>query len=305
MFDAKSILEGLVRNAAPPQQAQGGGGGLADIFAEILKGGGNQQQPGAGAPGGSAGGGGLGDILGEISRRMTQPGQAGSQAGEATNAVPGGGSGGLEDIFAQIQAKLNQAGGAVAGPNAGSITDILGKVLTQATQGAQEGASKIGQATGATDAMRGAVGRATGQTPGDLMQQIKDLIQQNPMMAGTVAGGLGGLLLGPRTGRSLAGTAAQAGALTLIGGLAYKAFQNYQAGRPLITGATPAEAAPQGSGFGPAAQTNNMALHYIQAMIAAASARVACTSSGGRMLGRMWNRAMRHRGLPTARAASM
>jgi len=39
MFDAKSILEGLVRGASPQAQQQGGGGGgLADILGEILKG---------------------------------------------------------------------------------------------------------------------------------------------------------------------------------------------------------------------------------------------------------------------------
>ena len=37
----------------------------------------------------------------------------------------------------------------------------------------------------------------------------------------------------------------------------------------------------------------------------AAIARVACTISGATMLGRMWRSAIRHGGLPTARAASM
>src|SRR5215470_13805536 len=40
------------------------------------------------------------------------------------------------------------------------------------------------------------------------------------------------------------------------------------------------------------------------AMIAAAIDSVACTRSAGRMLGRMWNSAMRQGGLPIARAAS-
>src|SRR6185503_5322179 len=40
------------------------------------------------------------------------------------------------------------------------------------------------------------------------------------------------------------------------------------------------------------------------AMMAAAIESVACTSSAGRMFGRMWNRAMRQGGLPMARAAS-
>ena len=79
-------------------------------------------------------------------------------------------------------------------------------------------------------------------------------------------------MLGTRAGRSIAANAARIGALAMIGGLAYKAMQNYQAGKPLITGATTTEAAPAGSGFEPAAVTNDAAVHYIQAMIAAASA---------------------------------
>jgi len=40
------------------------------------------------------------------------------------------------------------------------------------------------------------------------------------------------------------------------------------------------------------------------AMMAAAIDNVACTSSAGMMFGKMWNSAMRQRGLPMARAAS-
>src|SRR5262249_128847 len=90
--------------------------------------------------------------------------------------------------------------------------------------------------------------------------------------AGAAAGGLGGLVLGTQAGRSLAATAARLGALAMIGGLAYKALQNYQTGKPLITGAVSAEPPPAGSGFEPSAVTNDAAVHYIQAMIAAAHA---------------------------------
>jgi uncharacterized membrane protein YebE (DUF533 family) len=83
---------------------------------------------------------------------------------------------------------------------------------------------------------------------------------------------LGGLILGTQTGRGLAVGAAKIGALALIGGLAYKAFQNYQAGRPLIDGPHSAEAAPKGTGFEPQALTNQSATLYIRAMIAAADA---------------------------------
>jgi|CXWK01.1.fsa_nt_gi uncharacterized membrane protein YebE (DUF533 family) len=295
MFDAKSILEGLVRGAQPNQAPQQqGGGGLGDLLGEILKGG---QQ--SGGQGGGQGGGGLGDILAELGKKIAPQGGSGQQGGgggglgdilkdiqskmgqaqqpgtrSAAPSAGGDAGGGLGDILGQLKDKLGQAGGSIGGGagsagGSGSIIDVLGQILGQATQGAKEGATRIGEATGAKDAL----GRATSDPQvADALNRLKELVQNNPFAAGTAAGGLGGLVLGTRTGRSLAGTAARVGALALIGGLAYKAFQNYQAGKPLITGVTDAQAAPQGSGFEPAAVTNEAATLYIRAMIAAAAA---------------------------------
>lgn len=284
MFDAKSILEGLVRGAAQNSSGRGGGGGLGDLLGQVLGGGGGsssrneQLDRGMGtradqrSGGADQDGGGLADILGELQRQFGQ-GNGGNQqskrnATETGSAGSASGGGGIADILGQLKEQFGKAGGAgVSG--GGGIAEILSQVLTQATQGAREGASKIGTATGASDAL----GRATGgQSADQLLARLKELVQQNPLAAGTAAGGLGGLVLGTRTGRSIAGSAARIGALALIGGLAYKAFQNYQAGKPLITGATPAEAAPSGSGFEPAAVTNETAALYIRAMIAAAAA---------------------------------
>ncbi len=150
--------------------------------------------------------------------------------------------------------------------------DILGQVLGQATQGAKEGAQRIEDATGVGRGMRDAVGKATGQSPDDLMAQLKDLIAKNQLGAGATLGGLGAVVLGTQTGRSAAATAAKLGALALIGGLAYKAYQNYAEGRPMIGGQFQPEAAPRGSGFEPAAVTNETATLYIRAMIGAAAA---------------------------------
>jgi uncharacterized membrane protein YebE (DUF533 family) len=173
----------------------------------------------------------------------------------------------LGDILAQLKDKLGQAGGSVT--DGGSIVDLLGKMLTQATQGVKEGATRIGEATGAGDAL----GRVTSSADADeLLAKLKALVQNSPFAAGTAAGGLGGLVLGTRAGRSIAASAVRIGALAMIGGLAYKAMQNYQAGKPLITGATTTETAPVGSGFEPGAVTNDAAVRYIQAMIAAAAA---------------------------------
>jgi len=62
----------------------------------------------------------------------------------------------------------------------------------------------------------------------------------------------------------------------LIGGLAYKAYQNYQQGRPLLTGGQPQQqallAAPEGTGYEPGAVTNERAALLVRAMIAAAAA---------------------------------
>jgi uncharacterized membrane protein YebE (DUF533 family) len=293
MFDAKSILDSIVRGAAPQAQAPQGGGGLGDILGQILQGATQQGQAGGGqgglgglgdilgqigkmtnpkgvatgnnvAPdqGAPTGGGGLGDILAQLQRQLAQGGGAapGQQAGAT--------GGGLGDILGQLRDKLGQAG-AASGAGAGGLADILGQVLGQATSGVKEGATRIGEATGAKDVL----GKVTGgQSPEEMLEKLRGLIRDNPIATTGAAGGLGGVVLGTRTGRAIAGSAVKLGALALIGGLAYKAFQNYQAGKPLVTGVTAAEVAPQGSGFEPAAVTNESAALYIRAMIAAAAA---------------------------------
>jgi uncharacterized membrane protein YebE (DUF533 family) len=158
----------------------------------------------------------------------------------------------------------------------GGLLDILGQVLGQATSGVKEGAGRINDATGASDRAREALGQATGKSPEELLAQVQEWLRNNPGMAAAGAGGLGAILLGTRTGRGVVGSAAKLGALALIGGLAYKAFQNYQSGRPLISHEDPqrllTEAAPAGTGFEPNAISNDAAVLYIRAMIAAAAA---------------------------------
>jgi uncharacterized membrane protein YebE (DUF533 family) len=172
--------------------------------------------------------------------------------------------GGLSDVLA----KLQQQGG--------SFADILGRVLGQATSGVREGASRIDEATGASRYARDALSEATGRTPEELMAQLKQLLANNQLGAGAALGGLGALILGTGAGRSLAGSAVKLGSLALIGGLAYKAYQNYQQDRPLLTGGQSQQqallAAPEGSGFEPDAVTNESAALLVRAMIAAAAA---------------------------------
>jgi uncharacterized membrane protein YebE (DUF533 family) len=296
-FDAKSLLEALMKSQSPQQPAQAAGGGLGDLLGQLMKG---AQGGGAASAAPQGGMGGLGDILG----KMMQGGGAQAPAQQAGNnpAGPAGGMGGLEDMLRKLMPQGSQgsgqapaqggpaggmgglgdilgklgggagAGGAAGGPN---ITDILGQIFGQATQGVKEVGGRVEQATGIGSRSRDAFGQATGQSPDDMMAQLKDLISKHQMGAGVAAGGLGAAVLGTRAGRSLASSAVKVGALALIGGLAYKAYENYSQGRPLISPGPAAlvdAPAPAGTGFEPQTITNDSALLYIRAMIAAAAA---------------------------------
>ena len=180
-------------------------------------------------------------------------------AGQQGNAAAGSG-GGIADVIARV---------AQGGGQGGGLMEALTGVLNQATQGLKDGAND----SGLTNAASGAVTRVSGgQTPDDLVGRVKSIVAENQLAAGAVLGGLGGLLLGTKTGRELAGDAAQLGAAALIGGLAYKAYQNYKSGQPLIATGGPVQVAPTGSGFEPQAMSNDTAVRLIRAMIAAAAA---------------------------------
>lgn len=178
--------------------------------------------------------------------------QAGAQAGQQGGL--GGMLGGLAD---QVQ-------------RSGGIGGLAGQILTQATQGLGDAARQTGVQQGAGEAL----GRVTGgRTPDQLIEQAKGMFTSNPALATAVLGGLGALVFGTSTGRSVAGSAAKLGGLALIGGLAYKAYQNYQAGKPLLNAAQQEVLpAPAGTGFEPQAATEATALVFIRAMIAAAAA---------------------------------
>jgi uncharacterized membrane protein YebE (DUF533 family) len=240
MFDARSILDTLVRGGSQPGGAQG-------------------QQPDSGI---------LQDLLGQL----------GSQ---------GGASGNLQDVLRDLLGGQGAPGGAskmhAADPGSGgqgsaaAVLDALRQVLGQATSGVREGAGRIDEATGASQHARDALSRATGQSPEELIARLRELMANNQLATGAALGGLGALILGTGAGRSLAGTAVRLGGLALIGGLAYKAYQNYQQGRPILGGDSPpapqeVQGAPKGSGFEPDAVTDARARLLIRAMIAAAAA---------------------------------
>ena len=178
--------------------------------------------------------------------------QAGAQAGQ---------QGGLGGMLGGLAGQVQRSGG---------LGGLAGQILTQATQGLGDAARQTGVQQGAGDAL----GRVTGgRTPDQLIEQAKGMFNSNPALATAVLGGLGALVFGTSTGRSVAGSAAKLGGLALIGGLAYKAYQNYQAGKPLLNAAQQEVLpAPAGTGFEPQAASEATALVFIRAMIAAAAA---------------------------------
>jgi uncharacterized membrane protein YebE (DUF533 family) len=181
-------------------------------------------------------------------------------AGNQTAAQPGQ-QGGLGGVLGGLAEQVQRSGG---------LGGLAGQILTQATQGLGDAARQTGVQQGAGDAL----GRVTGgQTAGDLLAQARNALGNNPALATAVLGGLGALVFGTGTGRSVAASAAKLGGLALIGGLAYKAYQNYQAGKPLLdANQQQILPAPAGTGFEPQAATETTALTFIRAMIAAASA---------------------------------
>jgi uncharacterized membrane protein YebE (DUF533 family) len=173
-------------------------------------------------------------------------------------------------------AGASSGGGASQSGMGGLLGSVLGKagqVLGQATSGVKEGAQAIDQRTGVSQKADGALrGVSGGQGFGDLLAKGKEMMGKNQLATGAALGGIAGLLLGTKTGRGIAGGAAQMGALALIGGLAYKAYQNYSAGKPALGG--PVEEAPAETPYGHVGdpdQDNAAAMLMIRAMIAAAA----------------------------------
>ncbi len=274
MFDAKSILDELLRGGSQPQRRNEDLSEISDLLKQ-LSGGGQGARPAAPTEMPSDSGA---DIAEEraAGRRRARPQEEASPG----RAAPGGAEGGgLEDVLRDV---LGGRGGGLGdilgrlGQGGGGLGDILGQVLGQATSGTREGASRLGEVTGGTRTSRDALSQLTGRSPEELLAQLKELVANNQLGTGVAIGGLGALILGTGTGRSLAATAARLGGLAVIGGLAYKAYQSYQQGRqPAEAGSTPRQAllaAPEGSGFEPGAASNDDARLLIRAMIAAAAA---------------------------------
>lgn len=302
MFDPRSILDAIVKGAGQPPQGRPSAarnddlGSIGDLLKQIA--GGDDASPGpatsrrtrmAPAPAEpeadmSASASGAPEEEEQPPRRPRARTATRKTADEDT----GGGleapsSGGLEDIIRDVLGgksggglkdileKVNQKGG---------LGDVLGPVLGQIF-GQKGGGTRLadmpeGTSAAGNDALADRIKMlAGGRSPEELVAAVKELIANNQFGAGLAAGGLGALVLGTRTGRSLAASAAKLGGLAVIGGLAYKAYTNYQQG----AAATPDSlshqrllAPPAGSGFETATVSQDLATTMLRAMVAAAAA---------------------------------
>jgi uncharacterized membrane protein YebE (DUF533 family) len=127
------------------------------------------------------------------------------------------------------------------------------------------------------------VGQLTGQSPQQLLQKAKDAAVQNPGLTQAAVIGLAGLMFGRRKKSGIGGNLVKLGGLALIGTLAYRAFQQQRKGEPVLaaqgsqaTGAQGADAPsdseiPSTSRFHPMSQTEDDAMLFLRAMIAAAA----------------------------------
>jgi uncharacterized membrane protein YebE (DUF533 family) len=271
MFDAKSVLDALMRGGAASPAQQDGPGGLGDLLRRMQHGDPNRQASGGASPAENRPG-----ARGDIPPTPTSA-DAQTVPGQERAGPPGAGS--VEDMLRHV---LGQEGGSLQDvlgklqQQGGRLGDILGQVLGQAASGVQEGAARIDDATGASRYARDAATKLTGNSPEEILAQLRKLAADNPGATGAALAGLSAVILGTGAGRSLAGSAVKLGSLALVGGLAYKAFQNYQQGRPALSGGRPQAqalvAAPEGSGFEPGAVTHERAMLLVRAMIAAAAA---------------------------------
>ena len=292
MFDAKSLFEMMVKGAGQGGGTAGRGGAqqglpeLGDLLRQFTEGG---QQGGTARaqPAGQSGstGGDNGNLLEDLMRQFGPgTGVTNDQAGQERGNTQGGNQGGnpLEDLLRQFTEQKSGAPSRDSGmrelPDAGStdsgrgsgggLGDLIGDVLGQG----RDAAGKAGE--GAQDGLRDLLEKVSGggANAQELMGQLTDFIANNKVGAGVALGGLGALIFGTETGRSIAMSAAKLGALAVVGGLAYKAYQNYSQGRPLGDGAAQPEAAPAGTGFEAEEVSDAAAVTYIRGMIAAAAA---------------------------------
>ena len=156
--------------------------------------------------------------------------------------------------------------------DAKSLLDTIlgGQTAQQATAAAQTAGSALASVAAQAEE------RLKGTAVGDAVTQAKNLAEQNPTAAVAAAGSLAALLLGTSTGRSVAAGAVKLGGLAALGGVAYKAFSNWQQNKPLMEGVPGLEQltaqAPVGSGFHTDDHSHDTAQVVVRTMVATAIA---------------------------------
>jgi uncharacterized membrane protein YebE (DUF533 family) len=105
----------------------------------------------------------------------------------------------------------------------------------------QQQGGMLDAVTGGQGGQGGGLGGLAGGVGGAL-GSIQDLARQNPMIAGALSGGLASVLMGSKGGRKLAKNALTYGGIAAIGGLAYKAYRDYQEKQSPPAAQAPAEA---------------------------------------------------------------
>lgn len=124
----------------------------------------------------------------------------------------------------------------------------------------------------------------------DAMKKVGELTKDRKSLAtGAAAGGVLALLLSGGKPKKLIGNAVRMGGVALVGGLAYKAYQDWQAGKQpgAATGdAPPALPKPEGTVFLPsdAGAAEALSLKLVRAMVAAAKADGHVTSAERRKI---------------------
>lgn len=113
----------------------------------------------------------------------------------------------------------------------------------------------------------------TGGTVRDAAGKATQMAKDNPLAAGALVA----VLLGTGTGRQVTGTALKLGGIAAIGGLAYKAYQNYKNGNKPEDAAKDPQLLPppEDTSFHPSQAPQGeteFALTLVRAMIAAANA---------------------------------
>jgi uncharacterized membrane protein YebE (DUF533 family) len=156
--------------------------------------------------------------------------------------------------------------------DAKSLLDTIlgGQTAQQATAAAQSAGSALAGIAAQAEA------RLKGTAVGDAVGEAKNFAQQNPTAVVAAAGGIAALLLGTSTGRSVTAGAVKLGGLAALGGVAYKAFSNWQQNKPLMEGVPGLEQltapAPAGSGFNTDDHSHDTAEVIVRTMVATAIA---------------------------------